>query len=188
MNITKHTKVLSVLEMRAQRYRRKGQQLVDADQRLMDQAIDETGTVDTTLLSDSDDDSTQNTLAEHEFLREKGIADELLNVHGVAPSRKPEGVSRLIFENPNGFSTTISGNEKLEKAKEISDELEADIVGYSETRINGRHKQNVNGLSQMFRGGEAEIRTVAGHNVHENVSRFQEGGTAALLYGPLIEQ
>ena len=40
----------------------------------------------------------------------------------------------------------------------------------------------------MFRGGEAEIRTIAGHNVHENVSRFQEGGTAAMLYGSLIEQ
>ena len=146
MNITKHTKVLSVLEMRAQRYRRKGQQLVDVDQRLLNQAIDETGTVDTAPLSDSDDESTTNQLAEHEFLKEKGIAEELLNVHGVAPSRKPDGVSRLIYENGNGFSTTISGNEKLDKAKEIIDDLEAGIMGYSETKVNSRHKQNVNGL------------------------------------------
>ena len=40
----------------------------------------------------------------------------------------------------------------------------------------------------MFRGGEAEIRTQTGHNVHENVGRIQQGGTGLLLYGPLIEQ
>ena len=40
----------------------------------------------------------------------------------------------------------------------------------------------------MFRGGEAEIRSVTGHNVHENIGRTQEGGTSMLLYGPLIEQ
>ena len=42
----------------------------------------------------------------------------------------------------------------------------------------------------MFRGGEgeAEIRLVAGHDVHENVGRSQEGGTSLLCYGPLIEQ
>ena len=40
----------------------------------------------------------------------------------------------------------------------------------------------------MFRVGEAEIRLVASHNVHENVGRSQEGGTHLLCYGPLIEQ
>jgi len=58
-----------------------------------------------------------------------------------------------VLENANGFNTTISENEKLEKAKEINDELEADIVAYTEHRINSKHKHNRNGLSQMFRGG-----------------------------------
>jgi hypothetical protein len=40
----------------------------------------------------------------------------------------PEGVTRLIYENPDGFNTRISGDEKLEKAKELIDELEADVV------------------------------------------------------------
>ena len=39
----------------------------------------------------------------------------------------------------------------------------------------------------MFTGGEADIRSVAAHNVHENVGEFQEGGTALLAYGPIIE-
>ena len=61
-------------------------------------------------------------------------------------------------------------------------------MAYSEHQVNCRHKDNKNGSSQMFRGGEAEIRSVAGHNVHENVGRSQEGGTSLLCYGPLIEQ
>ena len=40
----------------------------------------------------------------------------------------------------------------------------------------------------MFKGGEAEVRSVAAHNVHENVGRAQEGGTGLLCFGPLIEQ
>ena len=82
-----------------------------------------------------------------------------MNVHGIAPGAKPEGVTRLIYENPDGFNTRISGNEKLEKAKELIDELEADVVAYSEHKINSAHKDNVNGMGQMFNGGEAEIRT-----------------------------
>ena len=51
------------------------------------------------------------------------------------------------MENPNGFNTTIAGNKKLEKAKEINDKLEADLVVYSEHRINCRHKENKNGVA-----------------------------------------
>ena len=42
---------------------------------------------------------------------------------------------------------------KIEKAKEIIDELEADVVAYSEHRLNYKHKHNRNRFSQMFRGG-----------------------------------
>ena len=63
-----------------------------------------------------------------------------------------------------------------------------DVVAYSEPRLNCKHKDNRNGLSQMFRGREAEIRSIAVNNVHENVGRIQEGGTRMLLYGPLVYQ
>ena len=51
------------------------------------------------------------------------IAEELLRVHGIAPEKKPEVVTRIIYENANSFNTRISGNEKIEKAKEMIDEL-----------------------------------------------------------------
>ena len=40
----------------------------------------------------------------------------------------------------------------------------------------------------MSRGGEAEIRSIAAHNVHENVGRDQEGGKSMLLNVPLVDQ
>ena len=112
-----------------------------------------------------------------------GVSNELLEVYGVAPGRKSEGVTRFIYENPNEFNSRIGNNEKSEKAKEIIDELEADLVAYSDHQLNCRHKDNKNGFSQMFRGGEAKIRSVTGHNVYENVGRTQEGGTSLLCYG-----
>ena len=57
----------------------------------------------------------------------RGVRDDLLEIHGVEPRKKPEGCTWLIYENPDGFNNRISGNEKLDKAKEIIDELEADI-------------------------------------------------------------
>ena len=65
--------------------------------------------------------------------------------------------------------------------------MEADIVAYSKHQINSAHKENVNGMSQMFHGGEAEIRTITGHNMHKNVGRTQQGGTSLILYGDLID-
>ena len=68
------------------------------------------------------------------------------------------------------------------------DEVGADIVAYSEHKINYRHKDNIIGMCQVFNGGEAEIRTQTGHNCHENVGRTHRGGTSLLLYGTLINQ
>ena len=59
----------------------------------------------------------------------------------------------------------------------------------NEHRMNCSQKDNRNGLSQIFNGGECEIRSVAGHNVHKNkCGRVQQGGTGILLYGSLIDQ
>ena len=54
MSITKHNLVLSALEKRALRYRRKGQKQVDMDEILYEKAMDETGTVSTVELNKLD--------------------------------------------------------------------------------------------------------------------------------------
>ena len=55
----------------------------------------------------------------------------------------------------------------MDKAKEVIDELEADVGCYNEHKLNTKHKENRNGFNQFFRGGGAEIRSVVAHNVHE---------------------
>ena len=193
MSTTKHNKILSVLEKRAIRWRDKVRHKHNEDDLLYREALDETGTVDTSPLSDSDTecesvDSENKQTEQCNGLGIAGVLDEVLEVHGVAPGGKADGVTRLLMENPNGLRNTISGNEKLEKGKEVIDELEADLVALPEHRLNCRHKHNRNGFRQMFQGGEADIRAVAAHNVHENVSKHQEGGTALLAYGTIVDQ
>jgi hypothetical protein len=194
---TKHSKVLSVLEKRALRYRdRAGGTVNDNRDSSRFDDIDETGTVDTAGLTDDDsvevgDESFEelNTKLK-EMMEAAGVDEEILKVHGVAPGSKAEGVIRLIYENLNGLNSRMSDNEKLEKAKQLINDLEADLVCYNEHRLNLMHKDNRNGFSQLFRGGEADIRSIAAHNKHEGkeVGRAQEGGTVMMLYGPLIEQ
>ena len=119
---------------------------------------------------------------------DSGIGEDLLKIHGNAPGKKAEGVTRIIMENVNGLLNHICGNEKLEKEKELLDELEADIFLMTEHKCNLKHKDNRNGFRQMFQGGEAEVRTQTAHNVHENVAKTQEGGCGIVLFGTLVDQ
>ena len=106
----------------------------------------------------------------------------------MAPTNEGEGVTRLVMENPNGFSATISSNEKLENKKEVIDDLKADLVALLEHKVNCWHKNNCNCFRKMFQGRETNIRAVVARNVQKNISKSQEGGTALLAKGPIIEQ
>jgi hypothetical protein len=105
----------------------------------------------------------------------------------VAPGTKGKGVTRLIYENISGLDNCIANNSKLEDAKELIDELEADIVAYNEHRQNMAHKLNVNGFNQLFKGGEAEVKSVVCHNVHKNIGQIQEGGKSLLMLGTITD-
>ncbi len=97
-------------------------------------------------------------------------------------------IVQLVYVNVNGLSNKLSDNEKVEKAKEIHDKLEVDIMVYNKHRLNMQHRRNVNGFNQLFKGGEAAIQLVVAHNIHEDISRVQEGGTSLLLFGTLTDQ
>ncbi len=117
------------------------------------------------------------------------MSEYLLEVHGVPPGRTGEGVTQLIYENLNGLqSTLLSKNEKLEKARRVIDDLQADVVCYNEHQQNLRHNANQNGFRQMFNGGETDLWAIVSHNVHKTVGKYQEVGTAVLSYGNLLQQ
>ena len=192
----KHHKVLAALEKRALNYRYGKRAIVSWGSNGVEDTLDDTGTVDTTgvIMGDGGEDGVGGICASEviqlEVFSALGVNEEVLSIHGTAPGIKGDGVSRLIYENLDGLLNRIGGNEKLEKTKAIIDDLEVDIACFNEHKQNLMHKDNVNGFSQLFRGGEAEVRSVAAHNRHEGrrVGRRQEGGTAALVFGQLVEQ
>jgi hypothetical protein len=118
-----------------------------------------------------------------------GVLEYLLEVHGLPPGRKGDRVTRLIYENLNGLQSTMSRkNEKLEKARRVINDLQADIVCYNKHRQNLRHKSNRNGFWQMFNSGKTELQAIASHNRNKDAGKYQEGGTAMMVYGNLIQQ
>ena len=106
------------------------------------------------------------------------VADEVL-----------KGVTRLMHENVDFLQNRIGGNKKLQKIKDLVDELQVDLVATNEHKMRLGHKLNRNGISQMLNGGEIEIRSAMGGNAYEKGgSKVQRGGTGMLLYGNLIDQ
>ena len=184
MATTEHSRILSILERRASRFRPEIR-LVQ-EQEALDPRIDETGTLMTweAALESQERERQARVLEAVELQR---VQDEVLEVHGVLPGKKPEGVIRLLYENANGIDGRFSNNGKLEKAKQIHDKLEADLVAYNEHRLNMKHKLNKVGFNQLFWWGEAEVRSVVAHNVHECRERVQEGGTSLLAFGSIID-
>jgi exonuclease III len=95
----------------------------------------------------------------------------------------------MMYENLNGLQSTLSNkSEKLEKARRVIDDLQANKVCYNEHQQNLWHKSNRNGFRQMFNGGKTELRAIASHNKNKEAGKFQEGGTAMVVYKDLIQQ
>jgi hypothetical protein len=69
--------------------------------------------------------------------------------------------------------------------KELHEELEVDMAACCEHKLNMKHKKNVNGFNQLFKGGEAVIQPIIAHNVHENIGCTQQGGTSLIKFGHL---
>jgi hypothetical protein len=135
-----HQSVLTVLEQRARRYQ--GSQSYEEleGEQLLDEAIDETRTVAAPPVEDA---SEQRRTAEQEVGKEiRGVLEYLLNVHGLPPGWKGEGVTRVIYENLNGLQSALSMNEKLDKDWQVINDLQADAVCCNEHSQNLKHKTN----------------------------------------------
>ncbi len=114
---------------------------------------------------------------------------ELLNPIGIRPGQTGEGIFRLMYENLNGLPARISGNPKLTKIMGNIDELEVDLFGFNEHKINCLHKDNKRvSLGQMFDGGEVLSRAIGGnfkHFIAQTMGKRMEGGTGIVAYGDL---
>jgi hypothetical protein len=156
------------------------------DELLLDDAINGTDMVAAPLVEDNGE---QQRTAEQEVSKEiRGVSEYLLDVHGLPPGWKGEGVTRVIYDNLNGLQSTLSKNEKLDKAWQIINDLQVDVVCYNEHCQNLKDKTNRNGFHCMFNGRETDLRAIAAHNSNEDAGKFQEGATAMVVFGDLIEQ
>ena len=183
MNNTSHSSVLEALSHRASSFCGKTWTQDEATRRLS--MIDETGTLDLSGLNlFNENNALQKEMKETYDIP---VLEEVLQVHGFAPPKKTAGTVRLIYENVNGINTRLCKNEKVERMKELHDELEIDVAAYCEHKINYRHKMNTNGFNQLFKGGETAIQSITAHNVQENVGKIQQGGTSLILFGHLTQ-
>ena len=139
------------MEQRARRYQESQSYEELEDEQLFNEAIDEMGMVAAPLVEDNGE---QRRTAEQEVSKEiRGVLEYLLEVHGLPPGRRGEGVTRVIYENLNGLQSALSKNEKLDKARQVINDLQADAVCYNEHCQNLKHKANRNGFHQMLMVG-----------------------------------
>jgi exonuclease III len=183
MRVTSHKSVLTALEKRALRFQNstdnKDKDLVEAATAFLDGNA-------TAKEANQDFSSYSEEREIQRLLEEKR---ELLEVLGIAPGQKADGVTRLVYENLNGLMARLTGNDKLEKLKLILDDLEADVFGFNEHRVNKKHRDNKkHSLVQLFDGGESLVKGIWAHNKHEQIDKYiskrtQEGGTGMLSFG-----
>ncbi len=160
--MTLHQTVLTPLEHRAIQYQNSQTYKELEEEILLNEVIDETGMVPCT--SEGGDEKSQLEVEEQHIKEMRGVLEYLLEVHGLAPGRKGDGVTRLIYENFNGLQSTLSNKNKgLEKARQVIDDLQVNIVCYNNHQQNLQHKSNQNGFQQMFNGGNTELWVIASH-------------------------
>jgi hypothetical protein len=166
---------MGYLEKQASRFRKNGQMGSEDMEEIIKESSKKEGN------GGSEDGMEYAHISEHEAVKE--ARDEgLLQPHGTPPNSKQDGIFRFFCKNPNGLNNQITGNQKLEKAIDIKDELDTDGLLFCEHRLNLWHRDNKNNFKQMFQQ-EVACRAVATNNVHQNIGRVQEGGTGMVLFG-----
>ncbi len=88
------------------RYRVRGR-LEETSTRMHNWGLDKTGTIDTSGLLLSREE-----IQQQEEIDIGGVSEEVLQVHGVLPGRKEEGITKLLYENANRIHNRLGGNEK----------------------------------------------------------------------------
>jgi hypothetical protein len=78
------------------------------------------------------------------------VEEGLLQVHGMAPNSKQQGIFCIMGKNCNGLNNKIGGNKKIDKILDIKEDLDIDCLMFYEHCLNFRHKDNKHDLKQMF--------------------------------------
>ena len=120
----------------------------------------------------------------HHNKRRKGSKRIATKVHGDPLGEKDDGCVRFVFENFNGLAPWYTRNDKIILARRFLHRIKADCYMGAECRAQWDLLRHANKLEQMFKS-EVQIKAIASHNVHEDDTRAQEGGTAIIAFDQL---
>ena len=105
-------------------------------------------------------------------------------VHGDPLGEKDDGCVRFVFENFNGIAPWYTRSDKIILARRFLHRIKADCYMGTECRAQWDLLRYTNKLEQLFKS-DVQIKAIAAHNIHENDTRAQEGGTAIITYDQL---
>jgi hypothetical protein len=109
-----------------------------------------------------------------------------VGIHGNRLKPKEFGFTRIAFENFNSLGVGAKPGRnseyvKVTKLRRLIRQLDLDILGGSEVRANWTVLGEAKSLVNTFRS-ETDFRCVTGHNIHEQYSSTQEGGTCVMTF------
>ena len=151
LNVCSHSLALNAIEKRAQRYHNKTKDQNDIDNELTWAAAGEQRKLQCNM-HDNNDIGINTGNSECEAVQAiLAKRPDLLEAVWIIPGKKGEGITRLFYENQDGLTTNMSEMSKLEKVKEILDDMEVDCYCFNERKLNLLHKDlRRRGLSVMF--------------------------------------
>ena len=95
---------------------------------------------------------------------------------------------RIVTKNIGGIKL-FPGNEKENELKQWINKTELDIIGIQEVNVNWSLCKGNETLFERFRNTPWEYtKLISAHNIHEQVSRFQSGGTITLARDQITHQ
>jgi hypothetical protein len=144
LRATPHINIMKQLRYRADKFRKQGR-LQDEE---LEDIVNEIKGGDDIMKTNNGRSGTAAT-EEHKRVME-AVMEGLLQIHGMAPNTKQDGIFRIMCENCNGLNNRIGGNEKIGKLFDIKEDLDIDCLMICKHCLNFKHKDNKNNLKQMF--------------------------------------
>ena len=107
--------------------------------------------------------------------------------HGWVPEEKPDGITRLVFENWNSIKYWSERKSKvsINVIEATRKRYNADILVGVEHQVNFSKAEEDAQFNDTFGFGK-ELKSVEVHNVHNGDHRSAYGGTAIIAFGRLF--
>jgi hypothetical protein len=115
--ITDHSTIMGYLRQQAERFRKQGRLQEEDVETIIEEMKEKMGTTDI-----GEEEKEANRSDKHQQVME-AVNKGLLQIHGIAPNSKQDGVFRIMCKKVKGLNNMISGNAKIAKALDIKDDL-----------------------------------------------------------------